>query len=211
VTLIVGISNSAGNADSATLHVSAVGLQFVSAKVDRGSGCTADGSGASCFLDFFNSGLASSEELTFRVTSLPASASASVTSSPTGTSETGTWSASAPASLTPAATAPLTPPRTPTAAEATSALTSVKTPAAVKLGGKSPTLTVTVVLARKATLKLVLVNTKGRTAASWSRSAKAGEPKLKLVLPKKARKAGRYTLRVTVSGHTTTVPVTLRA
>src|SRR5262249_31687009 len=67
VTLIVDISNPAGNADAATLHVSGSGLQLVSAKVDRGSGCTADGPGASCVLDFFNSGLSASEELTFRV------------------------------------------------------------------------------------------------------------------------------------------------
>jgi hypothetical protein len=86
----------------------------------------------------------------------------------------------------------------------------VKTPAAVKVTGTSPALTVTVVLARRATLKLVLVDAKGRAVASWSRSAKAGRPKLRLALPKKARKAGRYELKLTVAGHTTTVAVTLR-
>jgi hypothetical protein len=87
----------------------------------------------------------------------------------------------------------------------------VKTPAAVKLTGESPALTVTVVLAKRATLKLVLVNAKGQVVASWSWSAKAGSPKLKLALPKKARKAGRYELKVSVSGRTKTVAVTLRA
>jgi hypothetical protein len=47
--------------------------------------------------------------------------------------------------------------------------------------------------------------------ASWSRSAKAGSPTLKLALPKKARKAGHYRLKVTVPGHTKTVAVTLHA
>lgn len=150
VTLIVAISNSAGNADSATLHATAVGLQFVSAKVDRGSGCTAEGSGASCFLDFFNSGLASSEELTFRLTSLPASASASVTSPPTGTSDTGTWSASTPTASQPATSSPTAPTATPrTTVTASSALTSAKPPAAVKPAGKNPMLTLTVVLSQK--------------------------------------------------------------
>jgi len=210
VTLTVGISNSAGNADSAALHVSGLGLQFVSAQVDRGSGCSADGSGASCFLDFFNSGLSSSELLTFRVVSLPASASASVTSSPTGVSETGSWSASAPFVSPPAIPTPPapTPPRA--TVTASSPLTSVKTPAAAKVTGRSPALTVTVVLTKGATVKLVLMNAKGHAVASWSRSAKAGSPKLKLELPKKARKAGHYELKVTVSGHTKTVLVTFR-
>jgi hypothetical protein len=70
---------------------------------------------------------------------------------------------------------------------------------------------VTVVLARRATLKIVLVDAKSHTVARWSRSAKAGSPKLKLVLPKKARKPGHYKLKVTVAGHTKTVSVTLRA
>jgi hypothetical protein len=192
--------------------VSGVGLQFVSAQVDRGSGCSADGSGASCFLDFFNSGLASSEALTFRLTSLPASASASVTSQPTGVSDTGTWSASAPFVSSPAASSSPTPTVTPPGAivPASSPLTSVRKPAVVHVRAKTA-LTVTVVLARKATLKLLLVDAKGHTVASWWKSAKAGSPKLKLTLPPKARDAGHYALKVTVSDHTKSVPVTLRA
>jgi hypothetical protein len=93
---------------------------------------------------------------------------------------------------------------------ATSPLTSVKTLGAVKVSAKNPTLTVTLVLARKATLKLVLVDAKGRLVARWSKSAEAGSPKLKLVLPRKARKAVRYKLKVSVAGRTETVAVTFR-
>jgi hypothetical protein len=67
------------------------------------------------------------------------------------------------------------------------------------------------VLANNATLKFALVDSKGHPVASWSRSAKAGSPKLKLTLPKKARKPGHYKLKVTVAGATKTVSVTLRA
>jgi hypothetical protein len=80
----------------------------------------------------------------------------------------------------------------------------------VNLGAKSPALTVTVMLANKATVRLVLVDAESRVVASWSRSAKAGSPKLKLALPKKARKPGHYKLKVTVAGGTKTVAVTLR-
>lgn len=57
----------------------------------------------------------------------------------------------------------------------------------------------------------MLVNAQGHTVASWSKRAKAGSPKLKLALPNKARKPGRYKLKVTAAGHTKTVAVTLRA
>jgi hypothetical protein len=90
-----------------------------------------------------------------------------------------------------------------------SALTSVTRPAAVSVRAKKPTLTVTLVLARAAALQLVLRDAKGHLLASWRRSAKAGTEKLKLVLPKKARKPGRDNLKITVARHAKTVPVTV--
>jgi Divergent InlB B-repeat domain/Fibronectin type III domain len=109
VTLVVRISNPGGNADSSNLTLSLSGLTYVSAQVDRGSGCAAGG-GVSCFLDFFNSGLSATEVINVTVSSLPATLSASVASSPTGTSDTATWTGTGPASTTaftpPAAAAP---------------------------------------------------------------------------------------------------------
>ncbi len=112
--LAVRISNPGGNADSANLAVSFSGLSYVSAQVDRGSGCTAGGGGASCFLDFFNSGLSATELINAVVTSLPASATASVSSSPTGSSDSASWSGAGqpPATASaPVATTPFSPPR----------------------------------------------------------------------------------------------------
>src|SRR4051812_6265588 len=51
------------------------------AQVDRGSGRTASAEGASCSLDFFNSGLSPTEVINAVLSSLPASAAASVSSS----------------------------------------------------------------------------------------------------------------------------------
>jgi hypothetical protein len=62
-------------------------------------------------------------------------------------------------------------------------------------------------------LGLVLLDAKGQSVASWTEHAKAGVTKLTLALPKKARHAGHYTLRVTPSGKgkSKSLPVILRA
>jgi hypothetical protein len=180
--------------------------------VDRGSGCTPDGGGVSCSLDFFNSGLSASEDLNVRVTSLPATLTASVTSSPTGASDTGTWygaaalttplTSSTPSTLSTSARAPVA---------AHSALSSVKATAPPHVARGKPVLTVSVRLARPAVLGLKLLDAKGRSLATWTRRAKAGATTLKLVLPPKARKVGRAALRVAAGGSTKTIRLVLRA
>jgi hypothetical protein len=124
----------------------------------------------------------------------------------------------APPVAPPVAAPPVAPPSVPAAKPPSpmrttvavgSPLTSVTRPAAISLKAKKPTLTVTLVLARAAGLQLVLRDAKGHLLASWSRSAKAGTAKLKLVLPKKARKPGRDNLEITVARHAKTVPVTV--
>jgi hypothetical protein len=209
----VGISNTGGNADSSTLHVALSGLQLVSAKVDRGPGCTTDGGDVTCPLDFFNSGLSSSEELNVRVTSLPATLTASVSSSPTGTSETATWSgAAAPTSATPAASTVVTPLRKPVTARSPLTLLSVKASAPRHVTKGRPAITVHVKLAKPAKLELKLLDGKGRVLTSWSKRGKQGNTVLKLALPAKARHAGHDKLGVTVAGgNTRTVPLVLRA
>jgi hypothetical protein len=209
--LIIGITNNGGNADSTTLNVSLTGLQLVSSKVDRGSGCTSDGGPASCFLDFFPGGLSATEELDVRVTSLPAAASASVSSFPAGTSTTGTWSTAPSTSATglPPSAAPPGPIRTPEAAK--SPLTDVTVPGFIVVRGKKPEMPVSVRVTKTVTLELRLLDHKGRLLASWSRIAKPGTAKLELALPPRARTPGRYTLRITTDGHAREVSVTLRA
>ncbi len=191
VVVIAGISNPRGNADSATLHVSLSGLQFVSAKVDRGSGCTSDGgSGVTCFLDFFNSGLSSGEGAR-RSRHVAAGAvdagrvarreraSAVVCRARDGCGELGAEERGEARDR--AREGEEADPRRDRRADE---------------GGHTE--------ARAA-------RREGPRAATWSKTAKAGTDKLKLALPAKARKAGHDTLRVTVAGHAKSVAVTLRA
>jgi hypothetical protein len=209
----VGISNTGGNADSSTLHVTLSGLQLVSAKVDRGSGCTGGGADVTCPLDFFNNGLSSSEELNVRVTSLPSTLTASVSSSPSGTSETATWyGAATPASATTTASTVVTPLRKPVTARSPLTLLSVKASAPRHVSKGRPAITVYVKLAKPAKLELKLLDAKGRVRTNWSKGGKQGNAVMKLALPAKARRAGHDKLRVTVAGgNTITIPLVLRA
>jgi hypothetical protein len=58
----------------------------------------------------------------------------------------------------------------------------------------------TLTLSKRTLLKFTLVDKKRHVLATWTRTAKAGKVKLSLLLPKKARTAGRNTLRISTTG-----------
>ena len=199
MTLSVAVTNGGGNADSATLHLSLSGLQFVSANVDRGSGCSGDGGSVTCLLDFFNSGLSASEKINVRVTSLPASMSASVTSAPTGSSDITRWFGAGRRRRRVRRSRRRRRSRDDSdrgrgargrhAAEADRALEAAS---GIDVVGS---------LTKAARLRFVLVDRKGHVLAKWTRRVESGTFKLSLLLPPPAKNPGTDRLRIAlVSG-----------
>jgi hypothetical protein len=88
----------------------------------------------------------------------------------------------------------------------------VSRPKAVVLKTARPTLALTVVLNRAATLSLALLDRKGHVLARWSKRVRAGNVKLALPIPARARRPGRDTLRIRAGGaaRAKVVPVVLR-
>src|SRR5262249_34438007 len=96
------------------------------------------------------------------------------------------------------------------APKAVAALSSLVAPSPVLLHRHPPLLKLSLTLTRAGKLELALLDSKGRVLSRWSRNEKAGRRSLELVLPVKARRPGHDRVRVTVSGRTKTVPVTVR-
>ncbi len=111
VQLVIDVINKGGNADSSTLAIDLAGVAYGSAQVDRGPGCSGSGSTISCSLDFFPGGTTSRTIVNLTLTSLPATARVSVSSSP-GDSDpsdnSASWSLSAPPPV-PTTPLPITP------------------------------------------------------------------------------------------------------
>ena len=81
----------------------------------------------------------------------------------------------------------------------------------VTLGGIHPALIVIAHPSRATTLVLALHDTNGRTLATWHRSVKSGAHRLTFLLPPRALRAGKHTLRLSwATGRSKTVAVTIR-
>jgi hypothetical protein len=82
---------------------------------------------------------------------------------------------------------------------------------AVVLGGRRPTLALSVHVSRAANLVVTLGDSRGRPLATWKTRVKSGTHRLSFVLPPKARHAGRDQLRLTwPGGHSKTIALTVR-
>ncbi len=99
-------------------------------------------------------------------------------------------------SQTPKATSP------PPAASTLVPTLTVASIVAVDLAAKRPTLAFTVKVSKKGRFVFSLRTSKGKTVASWSLELKPGTHKLALLVPLKARHAGRDTLRIAETGRT---------
>jgi hypothetical protein len=121
---------------------------------------------------------------------------------------------------TPTPTPAPTAPSQPSAATATSPSVSVSPTRvtvnvsgvrAVVLGGRRPTLALSVHVSRAANLVVTLGDSRGRPLATWKTRVKSGTHRLSFVLPPKARHAGRDQLRLTwPGGHSKTIALTVR-
>jgi chitodextrinase len=120
--------------------------------------------------------------------------------------------ANAPASVTVQAASP--PPPAPAAAvqRRTSRELAVFGVKPVRLGPPKPKLVLSIGAPSRTTLVLTLFDGRGRKLAEWVKRAEAGTHRLALVLPPKARKAGRDRLRITATGgRTRTLPISVRS
>ena len=93
-------------------------------------------------------------------------------------------------------------------AAATLTIRGLKT---VHLKAKHPTITFTVTLSKATLLHLTLTTAKVKKLAGWTKHESAGKHTIALLLPVKARHAGRDKLRITETGNPTarTVAVTI--
>ena len=157
----------------------------------------------------------------FPATVSATSAAVTVTAAPAGSSgggggSDGGSSLTPPVTTTTTATPPPPPPvRSPAGGTATHATTATLTAVGVQtvvLHAKPPKLHITLTVSQTCNAVLVLRDAKGKTVATWKVRLARGTDKLALVLPLKARRQGRDTLRLQVgTGKAKTIPVTIRA
>ena len=88
----------------------------------------------------------------------------------------------------------------------------VSTVPTIHLGMPKPALSLRVKVSARTTIVVTLLNGKSQKLASWVERVKAGEHKLVLPLPPKARHQGHDKVRITATGNRAprTLPVTLR-
>jgi hypothetical protein len=116
---------------------------------------------------------------------------------------------------TPGPTAPSQPSATtsssPSGSSSTPRVTvSVSGVHAVVLGGRRPSLSLTVRVSRATTLVVTLRDSRGRKLATWNKRLIRGTHRLSLALPPKARRAGEEQLRLTwPGGHSKTFALTV--
>ncbi len=195
------VTNEGGASNGSTLTVNLPPqVAYEGFHVDRGPGCTASGQTVSCNLDFFPPGQSSTVQIGARVTAA-------------GTATLTTSTFSSPGDYDPTNSAisfPLTIGSTggPSSPPPPAGVTPTPPPALVELSGlkaillhlKHPSLTFKVNASGGTALMIELLGKNGKLLASWRKTAGKGTTLFKLLLPPRARRAGKDKLELLRAG-----------